>query len=209
MLSPSPTTAAGVAPLPSTSASPTAGDAEASTPPSTPVATATEVAMTSPKPFTLTSSAFDDGAPIPRAATCDGADRSPALDWTGAPAGTQALALVVIDPDARDFVHWVAFDMTGAPDGHLAAGLDASANGPRPGPERLRQARIRRPVPAVGATSLLVHTLRARSTAGDRRNPIAGRGQGGDERARARRDETDGDLSAVVTVDQAGDGLIF
>ena len=89
--------------------------------------------MTSPKPFTLTSSAFDDGAPIPRAATCDGADRSPALDWTGAPAGTQALVLVVIDPDARDFVHWVAFDMTGAPDGHLAAGLDASATHPAQG----------------------------------------------------------------------------
>ena len=89
--------------------------------------------MTSPKPFALTSPAFDDGAPIPSAATCDGADRSPALDWTGAPAGTQALALVVIDPDARDFVHWVAFDMTDAPDGHLAAGLGASANAPAQG----------------------------------------------------------------------------
>jgi Raf kinase inhibitor-like YbhB/YbcL family protein len=89
--------------------------------------------MTSPNPFTLTSSAFDDGAPIPRASTCDGAGRSPALDWTGAPADTQALVLVVIDPDARDFVHWVAFDMTGAPEGHLAAGLDPSATAPAQG----------------------------------------------------------------------------
>ena len=89
--------------------------------------------MTSPKPFTLTSPAFDDGAPIPRAATCDGADRSPALDWTGAPAGAKALALTVVDPDARDFVHWVAFDLPGTPDGHLAADLAASASTPGQG----------------------------------------------------------------------------
>jgi Raf kinase inhibitor-like YbhB/YbcL family protein len=89
--------------------------------------------MTSPKPFTLTSAAFEDGALIPRAATCDGADRSPALDWTGAPAGTQSLVLVVIDPDAHDFVHWVAFDLGGVPDGHLATGLEASATEPAQG----------------------------------------------------------------------------
>ena len=89
--------------------------------------------MTSPKPFTLTSGAFEDGASIPRAATCDGADRSPALDWTGAPAATQALVLVVIDPDAHDFVHWVAFDLGGVPDGHLATGLEASATEPAQG----------------------------------------------------------------------------
>jgi len=89
--------------------------------------------MTSPKPFTLTSGAFDDGALIPRAATCDGADRSPALDWTGAPAGTQSLVLVVIDPDAHAFVHWVAFDLGGVPDGHLATGLEASATEPAQG----------------------------------------------------------------------------
>jgi Raf kinase inhibitor-like YbhB/YbcL family protein len=47
--------------------------------------------------------------------------------------GTQALALVVIDPDARDFVHWVAYDLTGAPDGHLAAGVAPSATSPGQG----------------------------------------------------------------------------
>lgn len=89
--------------------------------------------MTSPGPFTLTSPDFKEGAAIPAGTTCDGANASPALDWTGAPAATQALALVVRDPDARDFVHWVAFDMTGAPDGHLPAGVAASADTPRQG----------------------------------------------------------------------------
>lgn len=89
--------------------------------------------MTSPNPFALSSPAFDEGTPIPRAATCDGADTSPALEWTGAPTGTQSLALVVVDPDAHDFVHWVAFDMAGAPDGNLAAGVTAGAASPAQG----------------------------------------------------------------------------
>ena len=89
--------------------------------------------MTSPNPFVLRSPAFDDGAAIPRAATCDGVGASPALDWAGAPTGTQSLVLVVVDPDAHDFVHWVAFDLAGVPDGHLATGVAASATSPGQG----------------------------------------------------------------------------
>jgi hypothetical protein len=58
--------------------------------------------------FSLTSAAFSSNGPIPRRHTCDGADTSPPLAWTNVPAGTTALALVVSDPDARGFVHWVA-----------------------------------------------------------------------------------------------------
>src|SRR5881409_3464237 len=36
--------------------------------------------------FSLTSAAFKDGAAIPVKHTCDGADVSPPLAWTGAPA---------------------------------------------------------------------------------------------------------------------------
>jgi Raf kinase inhibitor-like YbhB/YbcL family protein len=63
--------------------------------------------------FTLTSPSFTNGAPIPAQHTCDGADRSPHLSWTGAPAGTQAFALIVDDPDAPAgvWVHWVLFDL--------------------------------------------------------------------------------------------------
>jgi hypothetical protein len=43
----------------------------------------------------LTSSAFGDGAAIPRDHTCEGADESPPLAWEGLPAGTQSLVLIV------------------------------------------------------------------------------------------------------------------
>ncbi|MGH2651054.1 MAG: YbhB/YbcL family Raf kinase inhibitor-like protein, partial [Actinomycetota bacterium] len=63
--------------------------------------------------FELTSLAFDEGGDIPMASTCDGADRLPALKWTGVPRGTVELALIVEDPDAVPlggaFVHAVAF----------------------------------------------------------------------------------------------------
>lgn len=59
----------------------------------------------------LTSPAFADGGPIPRAHTCDGADVSPPLAWSGTPDGTAEFALIVDDPDAPggSFVHWVLY----------------------------------------------------------------------------------------------------
>jgi Raf kinase inhibitor-like YbhB/YbcL family protein len=57
--------------------------------------------------FTITSSAFTEGGPIPSEYTCDGANMSIPLAWSGVPAGTAELALVMDDPDARGYVHWV------------------------------------------------------------------------------------------------------
>src|SRR5262249_18956339 len=57
--------------------------------------------------FTLSSSAFSEGGAIPRQYTCDGADQTLPLSWSSVPAGTAELALVMDDPDARGFVHWV------------------------------------------------------------------------------------------------------
>ena len=63
--------------------------------------------------FTLSSTAFASGGPIPTGHTCDGADGSPPLSWAGAPDGTVAFALIVDDPDAPagTWVHWVLYDL--------------------------------------------------------------------------------------------------
>lgn len=69
-------------------------------------------------PFSLTSPAFSPGGEIPMRHTCEGQDLSPPLAWSGAPAGTRSLALIVDDPDAPDpaapkmtWVHWVLYGL--------------------------------------------------------------------------------------------------
>jgi hypothetical protein len=66
--------------------------------------------------FAISSPAFHAGGEIPTEHTCEGPDASPPLAWSGAPAGTRSLALIVDDPDAPDpaaprmtWVHWVLY----------------------------------------------------------------------------------------------------
>ncbi len=87
--------------------------------------------MTSAGPFALSSDAFADGGAIPAANTCDGANTSPGLTWTGAPAGTVTFDLIVDDPDAGGFIHWVAYDMDASLTG-LGADISRSAAGDAP-----------------------------------------------------------------------------
>ena len=76
----------------------------------------------------LTSSSFADNGEIPTRYTCEGQDVSPPLAWSGVPANTRSLALIVDDPDAPDpaapkltWVHWLLYDIpasaTGMPEG--------------------------------------------------------------------------------------------
>ncbi len=69
-------------------------------------------------PLTITSTAFSHGGDIPTQYTCEGADLSPPLAFSGVPAGAKSLALIVDDPDAPDprapkmvYVHWVLHDL--------------------------------------------------------------------------------------------------
>lgn len=81
--------------------------------------------------FVLSSPSFAEGGAIPARHSCDGADVSPALAWQGAPQGTVSLALIVDDPDARGFIHWVIYDIPGASAGSLAEGLTPTAVAPQ------------------------------------------------------------------------------
>ncbi len=81
--------------------------------------------------FELKSPSFVEGGPIPIKHSCDGQDVSPALIWEGAPASTAALALIVDDPDARGFIHWVAYNIAGGPAGGLPEGAGAASAPPQ------------------------------------------------------------------------------
>jgi len=77
----------------------------ASTPPSTPP-------PVTPDRLSVSSTAFQQGKPIPKKYTADGEDVSPPLAWSGLPAGTKQLALICDDPDAprtEPWVHWVIY----------------------------------------------------------------------------------------------------
>ena len=84
-------------------------------------------------PFRITSPAFLDGGAIPSKFSCDGAGVSPEIGWSGAPDGTQGMALTVIDPDANGFVHWLAYWIPAASAGSLPENVGAGPGAPPQG----------------------------------------------------------------------------
>jgi Raf kinase inhibitor-like YbhB/YbcL family protein len=74
--------------------------------------------------LTLTSPAFERGGEIPMRFTCEGEDISPALAWSGAPAGAASLALIFDDPDdtPTTWAHWVLYNIPATVTG-LAEGV--------------------------------------------------------------------------------------
>lgn len=63
--------------------------------------------------FKVMSSAFPEGGTIPKLQTCEGADLSPTLEWSGAPANAKSFALIMDDPDAPagTWNHWLLWDI--------------------------------------------------------------------------------------------------
>jgi Raf kinase inhibitor-like YbhB/YbcL family protein len=61
----------------------------------------------------VTSSAFPRGGVIPTRFTCDGANISPPLAWSEAPANARSFAIICSDPDAPSGVwyHWAIYDI--------------------------------------------------------------------------------------------------
>jgi Raf kinase inhibitor-like YbhB/YbcL family protein len=78
------------------------------------------------KKIEVRSPAFGEGSRIPSDFTCDGADMSPPIEWSGIPARAQSLAIIVDDPDAPggNWTHWLVYDLP--PDlTQLKAGISA------------------------------------------------------------------------------------
>jgi len=106
----------------------------------------------------LTSPAFANHHEIPTDHTCEGADISPALEWSSVPAGTKSLALIVDDPDAPDpaapkmtWVHWVLYnlpsDSRGLPEG---VERDALPDGTLEGTNDWKRTGYGGPCPPIG-----------------------------------------------------------
>jgi Raf kinase inhibitor-like YbhB/YbcL family protein len=82
--------------------------------------------------FQLFTNAFANGGWIPSLHSCQGADISPALEWSGGPAEARSLALIVDDPDAPGgtWNHWLLYDIPASvhnlPQGHRPGAPAAS-----------------------------------------------------------------------------------
>ena len=69
-------------------------------------------APVAPRTMSLSSEAFSQGI-LPQRYTCHGDRVNPPLDWSGAPADTKSLALVVDDSSApiTPYIYWLVFDI--------------------------------------------------------------------------------------------------
>ncbi|MFN3598964.1 MAG: YbhB/YbcL family Raf kinase inhibitor-like protein [Aquificaceae bacterium] len=67
--------------------------------------------------FTLTSQSFQSGGVIPNRyaynqCNINGAQNvSPHLRWSNPPQGTQSFVIIMDDPDARNFTHWIVYNI--------------------------------------------------------------------------------------------------
>lgn len=68
--------------------------------------------------LSIGSPAFANDGLVPQRYTCDGANVSPPLQWSGVPSNAKSLALIVEDPDAPDpeapktvWTHWILYNM--------------------------------------------------------------------------------------------------
>jgi len=84
--------------------------------------------------FIVTSTDFEDGAALPESAKanafggqCKGDNLNPELSWTGAPEGTVAYAITVIDISANNFVHWTKANIPATTTEVPGGGADALA----------------------------------------------------------------------------------
>jgi Raf kinase inhibitor-like YbhB/YbcL family protein len=120
-----------------------------------------------PRPFRgvsiiVSSNAFVASSSIPAAYTCDGANRSPELEWSWVPDTTKSIAIVVDDytADRAQSVHWLVWNID--PNTHmLPAG---SAGGGVEGVNDFERLGYSGPCPPSGETHVYLFRLFALDT---------------------------------------------
>ena len=90
-------------------------------------------APVAPRAMSVSSEAFSQNT-LPQRYTCHGARSNPPLDWSGAPADTKSLALIVDDSSApiTPYIYWLVFDIqpgtTDIQEGSLPTGAKQALN---------------------------------------------------------------------------------
>ncbi|MHB1090554.1 MAG: YbhB/YbcL family Raf kinase inhibitor-like protein [Ilumatobacteraceae bacterium] len=81
---------------------------------------------TTPSPSFALTGLWAEGGAIPTKYTCSGDSISPPLQFSGVPAGTVTLGLVLTDEDANGVIHWAVANIpvtdTNIPEGALPSG---------------------------------------------------------------------------------------
>lgn len=105
----------------------------------------------------ITSPAFASMGAIPKKYTCEGAEVSPPLEWSGAPAGTKSYALIEDDPDAPDpaapkrvWVHWVLYSVPASVSRLAEGGSSSLPKGVKTGTNDFGKAGYGGPCPPKG-----------------------------------------------------------
>lgn len=82
-----------------------------------------------PSSITVTSRDFTNNGTLPSAYTCFGEGAFPAITWSNLPQGTQSVAVIVYDPDAKggDYVHRLTADLDPKSKGLPDAGTPVDA----------------------------------------------------------------------------------
>jgi Raf kinase inhibitor-like YbhB/YbcL family protein len=116
-----PVTTTVTTPKPTTTIAPPTTAVETTPPPTTPTPEPTTQAAETPTPtptpslepvaFNLTALDFTEGQPIPAVHGYYNSNKSPELDWSGAPEGTASFVLIMEDPDGGNWSHWVIFNL--------------------------------------------------------------------------------------------------
>lgn len=116
-------------------------------------------------PFTLSVDSLTSGAVLPDAYSCKGASESPKVSWSGIPAGTKSLVLILDDPDATSapFTHWIVFNIPPQP-GELSRAqpnLKVLSDGAQQGDTSSGSRGYYPPCPPIGSTHRYIFRLYA------------------------------------------------